>query len=81
MMSRIVPLPAKKVEKALEKLGFEQIRQRGSHLFLRHPDGRTTMIPVHSNENIGAGMIKKIIKDVKITRDEWIELIKSLILF
>jgi predicted RNA binding protein YcfA (HicA-like mRNA interferase family) len=39
MMSRIVPLPAKKVEKALEKLGFEQIRQRGSHLFLRHPDG------------------------------------------
>jgi predicted RNA binding protein YcfA (HicA-like mRNA interferase family) len=53
-MSRIVPLPAKKVAKALEKLGFEQIRQRGSHLFLRHPDGRTTIIPVHSTENIGA---------------------------
>jgi predicted RNA binding protein YcfA (HicA-like mRNA interferase family) len=81
MMNRIVPLPAKKVAKALGKLGFEQIRQRGSHLFLRHPDGRTTIIPVHSTENIGAGMIKKIIEDVKITRDEWIELIKSLILF
>jgi predicted RNA binding protein YcfA (HicA-like mRNA interferase family) len=52
-MSRIVLLPAKKVVKALEKIGFEQIRQRGSHLFLRHPDGRTTIIPVHSTENIG----------------------------
>ena len=67
-MSRIVPLPANKVVKALEKLGFEQIRQRDSHLFLRHPDGRTTIVPVHSTENIGTGMINKIIKDSKITR-------------
>ena len=80
-MRRIVPLPAKKVAKALEKLGFEQIRQRGSHLFLRHPNGRTTIIPVHPTENIGTGMVNKIIEDAKITRDEWIELIKSLILF
>lgn len=77
----MVPLPAKKVAKALENLGFEQIRQRGSHLFLWHPDGRTTIIPVHSTENIGIGMIKKIIKDANISRDEWIELIKNLILF
>jgi len=62
-MSRIAPLPAKKVVKALEKFGFEQIRQRGSCLFLRHPDGRTTIVPVHSTENIGTGMINKIIKD------------------
>jgi predicted RNA binding protein YcfA (HicA-like mRNA interferase family) len=80
-MNRIVPLPAKKVVKALEKLGFEQIRQRGSHLFLRHPDGRTTIIPVHSAENIGTGMINKILKDAKVTRDDWIALIESLILF
>ena len=69
-MSRIVPLSTKKVIKALEKLGFEQIRQRGSHLFLRHPYERSTIIPVHSTENIGTGMINKIIKDAKITRDE-----------
>jgi predicted RNA binding protein YcfA (HicA-like mRNA interferase family) len=80
-MDKIVPLPSKKVIKALESIGFEQIRQKGSHLFLRHPDGRTTIIPVHPTDKIGKGMINKIIKDVKITRDEWIELIKSLIVF
>lgn len=80
-MDKIMPLPSKKVIKALENMGFEQIRQKGSHLFLRHPDGRTTIIPVHPADKIGKGMINKIIKDVKITRDEWIELIKSLIVF
>ena len=80
-MSKILPLPAKKVVKGLENIGSEQIRQKGSHLFLQHPDGRTTMIPMHPTEKIGRGMINKIIKDVKITRDEWIELINNLILF
>lgn len=80
-MNKIKPLPSKKVIKALEEIGFEQIRQKGSHLFLQHPDGRTTIVPVHPTEKLGKGMITKIIKDVKITRDEWIELISKLILF
>jgi predicted RNA binding protein YcfA (HicA-like mRNA interferase family) len=52
-MSKILPLPAKKVVKALENIGFEQIRQKGSHLFLRHPEGRTTIVPTHPTEKIG----------------------------
>lgn len=80
-MNKTLPIPAKKVVKALENIGFEQIRQKGSHLFLRHPDGRTTIVPMHPTEKIGRGMINKIIKDAKITREEWIKLIKSLILF
>ena len=80
-MSKILPLPAREIVKALEKIGFRQIRQKGSHLFLQHPDGRTTIIPVHPSEKIGKGIINKIIKDVKITHDEWIELIENLILF
>ncbi len=80
-MNKIKPLPSKKVIKALEEIGFEQIRQKGSHLFLQHPDGRTTIVPVHPTEKLGKGMITKIIKDAKITRDEWIELLSSLILF
>jgi predicted RNA binding protein YcfA (HicA-like mRNA interferase family) len=39
-MTKIKPLPAKTVIKALEKIGFKQLRQKGSHLFMRHPDGR-----------------------------------------
>jgi predicted RNA binding protein YcfA (HicA-like mRNA interferase family) len=80
-MNKIMPLPAKKVIKALENMGFEQVRQKGSHLFLQHPDGRTMIVPVHPTDEIGKGMINKIIKDVKITRDEWIELIKNLAVF
>jgi len=74
-MDKIKPLPASKVIKALEKIGFQQIRQKGSHLFMRHPDGRTTIITVHHGEKIGKGMIRKIINDAKITRDEWLNLI------
>lgn len=80
-MSKITPLPSKKVIKALEEIGFKQVRQKGSHSFLQHPDGRTTIVPVHPTEKLGKGMINKIIKDAKITRTEWIELIKNLILF
>lgn len=75
-MDKINPLPAKKVIKALEKIGFQQIRQ-GSHLFMRHPDGRTTLITVHPGEDIGKGMIQKIISDAKITREKWLELIET----
>ncbi|MDW5551904.1 type II toxin-antitoxin system HicA family toxin [Methanosarcina sp.] len=57
------------------------MRQKGSHLFLRHSDGRTTIVPMHPTEKIGRGMINKIIKDAKITWEEWIELIKNLVLF
>ena len=76
-MDKIKPLPSKKVIKALEKIGFQQIRQKGSHLFMRHPDGRTTIITIHPIEEIGKGMIRKIINDVKITRDKWLKLIED----
>ena len=77
-MNKIKPLPAKKVIKALEKIGFKPIRQKGGHLFMRHPDGRTTLITIHPGEDIGTGMIRKIISDAKLTRDEWVKLTESL---
>jgi predicted RNA binding protein YcfA (HicA-like mRNA interferase family) len=80
-MTKLKPLPAKKVIKALEKIGFKQIRQKGSHLFLEHPDGRSNIIPIHSSKDIKINLIEKILKDIEISRDEWIELLESLILF
>jgi predicted RNA binding protein YcfA (HicA-like mRNA interferase family) len=78
VIGAIKPLPARKVIRALENIGFRQIRQKGSHLFMRHPDGRTTLIPIHHEEKIGRGMIRKIINDTKLTRDEWFELIADI---
>ena len=46
-MTRLPILDAKKVEKLLMNLGFERARQKGSHVFYRHPDGRTTTLPHH----------------------------------
>jgi predicted RNA binding protein YcfA (HicA-like mRNA interferase family) len=55
---------------ALNKLGFEVIRVKGSHHFLRHQDGRTTVVPVHSGENIGPGLLGKTLRDTGLTREE-----------
>lgn len=58
--------------KVLNKLGFVIIRQKGSHVFLRHSDGRTTVVPVHSDENIDRGLLNKIIKkDLGISIEEF----------
>ena len=61
-----------KLLKALKKLGFEKIRQKGSHLFLEHNDGRTTTVPLH--KEIRPKLLTKIIKqDLKITIEEFYE--------
>ncbi len=72
---KLRPLPADKVIKALKRLGFEVIRQKGSHIFLQHPDGRTTVVPVHPGEDIGRGLLRKIIRDVNITREEFFDVV------
>ena len=69
-MSRIRPIPGKDLVAALQKRGFVVSRVRGSHHFLRHRDGRTTVIPVHANEEIGRGLLAKILRDAKLDFDE-----------
>jgi len=71
------PLPARKLVKILNKIGFEIVRQRGSHLILKHPDGRLTVIPVHPGEQIGRGLLSKVLKDAKLTREEFLKLLEE----
>ena len=74
-MPKLPLLSAKKLVKILEKLGFEFKRQQGSHMFFRHVDGRTTVIPNHPGEKIDRGLLIKIIKhDLGISRDQFLEL-------
>ncbi len=61
-MSRLPLLNAKEVIKILLILGFELKRQKGSHKFFQHSDGRTTVIPDHGSEKIDRGLLNKIIK-------------------
>jgi predicted RNA binding protein YcfA (HicA-like mRNA interferase family) len=55
---------------ALAKSGFVVIRIKGSHHFLRHQDGRSTVVPVHAGEIIGPGLLHKILRDCKLNTDD-----------
>jgi len=70
-MTRLVPISPKNLEKKIIKLGFEPIRQKGSHVFYRHADGRATTIPFHGNYEIGPVLLTKILKDIRISREEF----------
>jgi predicted RNA binding protein YcfA (HicA-like mRNA interferase family) len=71
---KLPSISGRELVKILIKLGFEVLRQRGSHVFLRHKDGRTTVIPVHAGETIDRGLLNKIIKkDLKMRREEFLK--------
>ncbi len=74
-MTRLPTLTGKQLISALRKAGFEVLRVRGSHHFLRHSDGRCTVIPVHRGETIGPGLLSKILRDCDITRDDLLGLL------
>jgi predicted RNA binding protein YcfA (HicA-like mRNA interferase family) len=44
---------------------------------LKHPDGRITVVPVHAGEQIGVGLLLKIIKDVKLTKEEFLRILEK----
>ncbi len=70
-MSRLPALNAKKLSGILKKLGFKPVRQRGSHIFFRHPDGRTTVVPFHAGEDIDHNLLRQIIREIGLTPEEF----------
>ncbi len=76
-MSRLPAVTGAEVARALERAGFEVVRRRGSHVFLKHADGRATVVPVHRNEVLGPGIILKIARDVEVSRAELIALLRE----
>ena len=67
-MSTFPSLSGAQLIKALRKLGFDVIRVKGSHHFLRHPDGRSTVVPVHRGEIIGRGLLAQILRERRLRR-------------
>lgn len=73
-MADLPLLKPMQLAKILTKLGFNLIRQEGSHMFFEHQDGRTTVIPNHPGEEIRRGLLNKIIKkDLGMERDEFMK--------
>ena len=64
-------LSAAELIKILHKMGFQDIRQKGSHKYFRHPDGRATVVPVHPGRDIGKGLLRSILNEIQVNREEF----------
>jgi len=71
MNGKLPALTGSEVIRALQRGGFSVIRIRSSHHFMEHGDGRTTVVPVHAGETIGAGLMSKILRDCGLDREQF----------
>lgn len=71
-MSKLKIITSIQMCKLVENIGFISARQRGSHKFYRHDDGRTTVIPMHAGD-LDRGLVRKILRDIDISIDEYNE--------
>ena len=73
-MPKLTIISGKELCKILERLGFEKIYGKGSHVRFKHPDGRRTVIPVHGDEELGKGLLNEILKQIQLSREEYDQL-------
>ena len=78
MLTKLQVIDARKMEKLLFKLGFERVRQKGSHVFYRHPDGRTTTIPHHSRSDLAKPLIKEILREIEVSTANFDKYLKKI---
>ena len=72
-MGRYPVLKPRELESILEKLGFQLVRQRGSHRQYRHPDGRCTTVPFHQGRDISPILLVQIARDVHLTVEDLLD--------
>jgi len=70
-LSRLRPAKPEQIIKVLKKLEFVKIRQSSSHAVFRHKDGRWTTVPIHKGKDVGKGLLRKILKDINISVDDF----------
>ncbi len=77
-MSRLRLINARKMDKILISQGFERVRQKGSHVFYRHPDGRTTTVPHHGGRVLARPLIREILREIEVTIEEYNNYLENL---
>tara|TARA_Y100000310_G_C20627448_1_gene786748 strand:+ start:1353 stop:1586 length:234 start_codon:yes stop_codon:yes gene_type:complete len=70
-MTKLITISGKKMCKLLEKLGFEKIYGKGSHIRFKHPGGRRTVVPVHGNEDLGKGLLREILRYINLSKKDY----------
>ena len=74
-MMRLPPLKAREIVKGLRALGFEEVRQKGSHALFHHPDCRRAPIPIHPGKTISPYFLSDILKQLKINEEDFLQAI------
>jgi predicted RNA binding protein YcfA (HicA-like mRNA interferase family) len=74
---KLVLVSGEKLIKILTKKGFEIVRQKGSHVQLEDSAGRRVTVPIHPGREIGRGLLRKILRDSEISREEYEKLRKE----
>ena len=69
-MTQMPTLNPRRLIKILKGLGYLKVRQVGSHIFFKHPNGRTTVVPFHAGKDIGRGLLREILNDIDLTPNE-----------
>jgi predicted RNA binding protein YcfA (HicA-like mRNA interferase family) len=77
-MTRLPVVDFRTMEKVLRHLGFEQVRQKGSHIFFRHPDGRTTTVPYHRGRELARPLIREILREIELNPEQFRREIKEI---
>ena len=77
-MTQLPVVHFKVMEKLLFSLGFQKVRQKGSHVFYRHPDGRATTLPCHSGRNLARPLIREILREIELTPEQFRKLLEEL---
>jgi predicted RNA binding protein YcfA (HicA-like mRNA interferase family) len=72
MSPRLPALTGRDVISVLERHGFAQTRQSGSHVVLKHPDGRRVTVPVHAGRDLGRGLLRQIMRDANLTVQDFV---------
>jgi predicted RNA binding protein YcfA (HicA-like mRNA interferase family) len=71
-MPGLRPVPARKLIRVLQEEGFVRISQRGSHLKLRHPDGRTLVVPIHSGRDVKVGLLRAVLAEAGVSVEDFL---------
>jgi predicted RNA binding protein YcfA (HicA-like mRNA interferase family) len=77
-VSKLPVVNFRKMNAVLLRLGFEATRQKGSHVFYRHPDGHTTTVPDHGAKDLNTPLIRSILRDIDLTPERFREILETL---
>ena len=77
-MTRLPVVNFRTMDKTLLHMGFARARQKGSHVFYRHTDGRTTSVPNHAGRDLARPLVREILREIDITPEQFAELLQTL---